>query len=156
MDVDGTLTDGQIFMGQSGEIFKSFSVKDGYAIAHILKQHKIIPVIITGRHSDIVSRRAAELDIRHVFQGIEDKTQCLREILSQEWTYDLKLQNVAYIGDDLPDYECMQMIKDAGGIVGCPSDACAKIKDISDFVSCHKGGDGAVREFIEHITMVPM
>ena len=70
MDVDGTLTDGKIYMGENGEIMKAFNVKDGYAIAHMLPEMEIIPVIITGRKSKIVENRAKELGITELYQGV--------------------------------------------------------------------------------------
>lgn len=144
MDVDGTLTDGKIYMGQNGEVMKAFNIKDGAGIHDILIPLGIIPVIITGRNSDIVLNRCMELGIKNVFQGVEDKLGKLCKI-----TEDLR--SVAYIGDDINDLTCMKGIKEAGGLVGCPKDAMSRIKEIADFVSIHDGGDGAVRDFIEWI-----
>lgn len=142
MDVDGTLTDGKINMSASGEVFKSFNIKDGYAIHEILPKVNITPVIITGRTSDIVKNRAKELGIDKVFQGVLDKTEALKSVTAD-------LSQVAFIGDDLNDLDCMKAVKAAGGIVGCPADAAKEAKDIADFVSNKDGGNGAVREFID-------
>ncbi len=142
MDVDGTLTDGIIYMGQDGEVMKAFSIKDGCGIHDILIPAGITPVIITGRSSDIVLNRCRELGITEVHQGISDKIGKLKEI-----TDDLK--SVAYIGDDINDLSCMKSIKEAGGIIGCPADAVEKVKEIADNIANHNGGDGAVRDFIE-------
>lgn len=148
MDVDGTLTDGKIYIGSKGELIKVFNVKDGYAISNILIPNKILPIIITGRKSKILERRCKELRVMYLFQGIKDKKKCLDKILnSQKATY----RNVAYIGDDINDIECMKIVKIQGGKVGCPSDAVNQIKEISDFISVKNGGDGAVREFVEWI-----
>ena len=144
MDVDGTLTDGHIYISPSGEMMKSFNVKDGYGIANILPEKGIVPVIITGRISDIVKMRCEELGIKEIYQGVNDKVKLLKSLLE-------KLDEVAYIGDDLNDFECMMAIKNAGGLIGCPSDAIKEIIDISDFVSEKSGGNGAVRDFIEWI-----
>lgn len=144
MDVDGTLTDGKIYMGNSGEICKAFSIKDGYGIHDIAIPAGIIPVIITGRKSDIVTIRCRELGIEKAFQGINNKMEKLKQL-----TCDFS--NVAYIGDDLNDLSCMMKIKEAGGIVGCPRNAAKEVLEIADFVSIYDGGDGAVREFIEWI-----
>ena len=80
MDVDGTLTDGKIYMGENGELMKTFDIKDGYAIAHMLPEMSIIPVIITGRTSKIVENCAKELHVTELYQRKYDKTdtQCLR------------------------------------------------------------------------------
>ena len=144
MDVDGTLTDGKIYMGQSGEVYKSFSIKDGYGIHDILIPSGIKPIIITGRCSDIVSNRCKELGIWDVYQGVHDKTNKLMEIVES-------LATVAYIGDDINDLGPMQMVKTAGGIIGCPADAVITIKNIVNYISPNNGGEGAVRDFIEFI-----
>ena len=144
MDIDGTLTDGKIYFGNEGELFKAFNIKDGYGINHILKEIEIEPIIITGRSSDIVDKRCRELGIERIYQGSTKKF----DVLCSAIGYD-KLAECAYIGDDEPDYLCMMEIKKVGGIVGCPKDAIKKIKEISDFVSGFDAGNGAVREFIE-------
>ena len=146
MDVDGTLTDGKIYIGNEGEIFKAFDVKDGYAIHYILPMYGITPVIITGRDSVIMEKRCAEIGIKLLFQGVSDKIAVLRDVVKGS-----SLDCVAYIGDDLNDLECMQMIKEEGGLIGCPSDAIKQIKSIANFQSTKTGGNGAVREFIESI-----
>ena len=144
LDVDGTLTDGKIYMGQNGEVMKAFNIKDGIGIHDILIPAGIIPVIITGRSSDIVLNRCKELGITEVYQGVKNKIEKLTEI-----TKDLK--SVAYIGDDINDLPCMKSVKEAGGIIGCPADAVQKVKEISDYIFKNEGGDGAVIEFIEWI-----
>ena len=142
MDVDGTLTDGKIYMGNSGEVMKAFSVKDGCGIHDILIPSGITPVIITGRKSDIVLNRCNEIGINEVYQGISNKIDKLFTITSD-------FSSVAYIGDDINDFSCMILVKEAGGIVGCPKDAVSKVTRIADFVSGYKVCDGAVRNFIE-------
>ena len=144
MDVDGTLTNGKIYMGQDGELFKVFDVKDGYAIHDLLPKYNILPVIITGRISRIVENRAKELGITNIHQGIRDKSGLLEKIVREK---NLSMSNIAFIGDDLNDFDCMKNC----GIKGCPVDAAPEIKAIADFVSSKSGGDGAVREFIEFL-----
>ena len=148
MDVDGTLTDGKIYMGNDGEMFKVFNIKDGYGIHDMLIPAGILPVIITGRTSKILENRCDELGITGIYQGISNKIDKLDEIL-EGTKYDYS--HVAFIGDDLNDLLCMRTIKNAGGLTGCPSDAVSEIKECAQFVSTRKGGDGAVREFIESI-----
>ena len=147
MDVDGTLTDGKIYMGTSGEMLKAFDIKDGYGIHDILIPYGITPVIITGRSSKILENRCRELSITDLFQGIKDKIYVLQYLCSN----NSSLQEVAYIGDDLNDLPCMKLVKEAGGIIGCPADAVSSVIEISSFVSSKNGGDGAVRDFIEHL-----
>lgn len=152
MDVDGTLTDGKIYMGSDGEIFKAFNIKDGYGINDILYLKGVEPVIITGRQSKIVENRCKELHIRHIYQGIHDKLSVLKQVLIRlelEKESKFSLENVAYIGDDCNDLICMQAVKEAGGIVGCPADAAKQVIDIATFISNQNGGNGAVREFID-------
>ncbi len=142
MDVDGTLTDGGIYVGETGELMKRFDVKDGYAIHNILPKMNIVPIIITGRKSEIVSHRCKELGISDVVQGSIDKVSDMKKILRDK---GIGLSQVAYIGDDLNDFECMKLV----AVRGCPADAVQEIKEISDIVTCNKGGHGAVREFID-------
>ncbi|MCR5532185.1 MAG: HAD-IIIA family hydrolase [Lachnospiraceae bacterium] len=154
MDVDGTLTDGKIYVGQNGEMFKAFYVRDGYAVNTMLRAAGIKASIITGRKSEIVERRSEELHIPLVFQGVADKCQTLMEMLRSESEKDgveHDLSECAYIGDDLPDLDCMKMIREGGGFVACPHDAIREIKEISQFVSSKDGGNGAVRETVEYI-----
>lgn len=175
IDIDGTLTDGKIYIGNSGEILKAFNIKDGYGIGNILPSVNIIPVIMTGRISQIVKNRCKELGITEIYQGVLDKAQKLDEII-EKLNKDIEgckssvlggvmsnnqgveaehiaitYEAIAYIGDDLNDFECMKKIKDTRGLIGCPRDAAEKIKELADFVSEKNGGDGAVREFIEWI-----
>lgn len=144
MDVDGTLTDGKIYLGQNNELCKAFNIKDGCGIHDIAIPKGIIPVIITGRTSDIVLNRCRELGIEEVYQGVDNKAERLCSITSD-------LSSVAYIGDDINDLPCMNLVKKAGGIVGCPADATDAVKRIADYVSLYNGGEGAVRDFIEWI-----
>ena len=159
MDVDGTLTDGKIYMGQQGEVFKAFDIKDGAGIKDLLPQAHIIPVVITARESKIVRNRCEELGIHFLFQGIRNKIEELKAFLvcqGEENSTVYTLKNVAYIGDDFLDLQCMLPIREAGGLVGCPADAAKEVIAEADFISTRKGGDGAVREFIEWITISPV
>src|SRR5699024_4690020 len=122
MDVDGTLTDGKIYIGNSGELMKAFSIKDGCGIHDILIPAGVIPVIITGRISEILLNRCKELGITDIYQGITNKIEKLKEITNE-------LSTVAYIGDDINDLSCMLPIKEAGGIIGCPRNATKKVRD---------------------------
>ena len=144
LDVDGTLTDGKIYMGPNGEAMKAFSIKDGYVINFILKPVGIVPVIITARNSSIVQHRCDELGITEVYQGKMDKLTALKEIVGEE-----NIGSCAYFGDDILDLKCMTPIQEAGGIVGCPSDAVKEIRAIADYVCVSKAGEGALREFSE-------
>jgi 3-deoxy-D-manno-octulosonate 8-phosphate phosphatase (KDO 8-P phosphatase) len=151
MDVDGTLTDGKIYMGVHGELMKAFDIKDGYGIHDMLIPAGVTPVIITGRKSEILENRCGELGIKELFQGVKDKVSKLNAFLSD---YKADLSQVAYIGDDLNDLECMKAVKDAGGMTGCPRDAVNGVIRLSNFRSKKNGGNGAVREFIEYVLKI--
>lgn len=154
MDVDGTLTDGKIYMSEKGELFKAFNIKDGCGIKDILPTIGVFPVVLTARESEILSNRCEELNVKFLYQGIRNKYDKLCEILeeiSSASGEECGLDNVAYIGDDLLDLNCMKPVKSGGGLIGCPNDAIEEVKNISDFVAKTNGGEGAVREFIEYI-----
>ena len=142
MDVDGTLTDGHIYIGAEGEMMKAFHVQDGYAIAHILPEKGITPVIITGRKSRIVEKRAAELKITHLHQGISDKLTKLKEVAAE---LGADASEIAYIGDDVNDLDCIRWC----GVTACPADAVSEVLPEVSYVCRREGGRGAVREFVE-------
>lgn len=144
MDVDGTLTDGRIYIGAQGEIMKAFDARDGYAIAHILPQLGITSAIITGRFSSIVEHRAKELEIMELYQGVSDKLATLRAVVEK---FGVSADEVAYIGDDLNDIDCIRYC----GVTACPADAVSEVIDAVDYLCHHDGGRGAVREFIDYI-----
>lgn len=143
MDVDGTLTDGKIYITDDGEFMKAFHVKDGYGIQK-LKENNIIPIVITGRQSEIVNRRCKELGIAELYQGIYDKKETMENILQK---YQLTFKNAVYVGDDVNDLECMQMC----GVSACPADAIPAVQQVVTYRSAYKGGEGAVRDIIEWI-----
>jgi 3-deoxy-D-manno-octulosonate 8-phosphate phosphatase (KDO 8-P phosphatase) len=143
LDVDGCLTDGGITYTQEGDELKTFSVKDGLAIASWIKMGKKV-AIITGRNSRIVDRRARELHIPYIYQGIKDKEAKLSEILADA---GLSYENVAAIGDDLNDYHMLKRAK----LSFTPNDGVTHIKEIVDIVLSKNGGKGAVREMIDII-----
>ncbi|UUV18847.1 HAD-IIIA family hydrolase [Fusobacteria bacterium ZRK30] len=143
LDVDGTLTDGKLYIDNNGVETKAFHVKDGMAIAQGIKNGLDI-LILTGRESKIVEVRAKELGITEIYQGIKDKKTKIEEVLKDK---NLNYNNVAYIGDDINDLEVMKLV----GYSGCPRDAVKQIRGISDLISEYNGGEGAVREIIEII-----
>ena len=146
MDVDGTLTDGKIYMSDGGELMKAFHVRDGCGIHDLLIPAQIIPVIFTGRNSLIVENRCREIGISEVFQGITNKEKYLEEWIKDR---DITYSSIAYIGDDINDLSVMQVVKNKGGVIGCPADAVDRVKEIAGFIAEHTGGNGAVRDFIE-------
>lgn len=144
MDVDGTMTDGKIYMGSNGEMFKAFDIKDGYGIHEILPAHGIEAAIMTGRTSAIVQNRAKELEIKYVLQNIKNKEEGILKLADK---VQCNTGEIAYIGDDIIDIKAMSLC----GLKGCPLDAVDEVKEICDYISSKKGGEGAVRDFIEWI-----
>ncbi|MEP5568503.1 MAG: HAD-IIIA family hydrolase [Halioglobus sp.] len=143
LDVDGVLTDGRIYYGNEGEELKSFSIKDGLGIK-LLQKDGIEVVLITGRSSEIVARRAMELGINEVIQGREDKITALREVCDAR---QLQTEQCAYMGDDLPDLAAVR----TAGIGMAPADAASQLLEAADWVSDFKGGTGAVRQACEQL-----
>jgi 3-deoxy-D-manno-octulosonate 8-phosphate phosphatase (KDO 8-P phosphatase) len=143
LDVDGVLTDGGLFHGNSGDELKRFDVKDGAGI--YLAQLRGLEVgVLTGKSSALVQRRAEELQMRRVVQGAMHKAPALQEMLS-DGTYSLS--EVAYMGDDILDLPVIRMV----GCSACPSDAHEEVRKRVSYVCSRPGGHGAVREFLELI-----
>ena len=143
LDVDGVLTDGSINMGAQGELFKSFYAQDGLGISVALRSGLQI-AIITGRKSEIIHRRAQELGIQMVQEGVKDKYLALEQLQNQ---LGLSRGQVAYMGDDLNDLPAFR----AAGVTFAPADAVEEVREAASFVTEAAGGRGAVREAIEMI-----
>ena len=141
MDVDGVMTNGKITYTSDGQELKSFNIKDGLGIKRA-QASGIETAIITGRTSPMVERRALELGIDHLVQGREDKLAALSDLLDQ---INLSLDQVAYIGDDLPDLTAIESVK----LGACPADAATEVKSKANWVSTWAGGDGCVRELCD-------
>ena len=137
-DVDGVLSDGKVYFGESGQEFKNFNIKDGLGLK-LLQKIGVQVAIITGRSSDIVARRAAELGIVNVYQGKSDKRATYQKL---QQTLQLAPQQIAHIGDDLPDLALMRM----SGLGIAVADAHPFVRQHADWVTDLNGGVGAVRE----------
>lgn len=138
MDVDGTLTDGRIVIGDKGELAKRFSVRDGLGLS-LLRRAGIELAIITGRESRIVERRAAELGIVHVLQKVVDKRAALAALCDR---LRIDIDASAFVGDDWPDLPAML----ACGFAAAPRDAEPEVLAIAHWVSQRPAGDGAIRD----------
>ena len=143
LDVDGVLTDGKLYYGNSGEELKAFNIQDGLGIK-LLQQGGIQVGIITGRVSTLLQRRADELGINPVIQGREDKLIALRELLKSQ---NLDLHQIAFMGDDLPDLSAIHSVGLGITVANASSTLAAK----ADWQTLRSGGDGAVREAAEMI-----
>ena len=143
LDVDGVLTDGTINIGNSGEIFKGFNAKDGLGISCALRSGLNI-AIITGRKSEIIHKRAEELGISLLCEGVKDKYSELRRLAEE---LQLAQEEIAYMGDDLNDLPAFK----AAGISFAPRDAVTEVITMANIVTTKCGGRGAVREAVENI-----
>jgi 3-deoxy-D-manno-octulosonate 8-phosphate phosphatase (KDO 8-P phosphatase) len=144
LDVDGVLTNGQVFIGDNGkESFKAFDIHDGLGIK-LLEKIGIPTVVITGRSSKMVLARCEELGIKLVHMGVEDKAVALESILQ---SLKLKSSECAVMGDDWPDFPMMKL----AGLRVCPAQGHEAIKEMAHFVTTRSGGSGAVRELCDLI-----
>lgn len=143
LDVDGTLTNGSIYYNSNGDEIKQFNVKDGLAVKVALAAGLDV-AIITGRKSVMVEKRALELNISHLYTGVQRKLSTLDQLLMET---DVHYDEVYYIGDDLNDLQCMERV----GLKGCPSDADERIKEVCEIVADKPGGHGAVRDCIQKL-----
>ena len=141
-DVDGVLTDNGVFYGESGELLKRFSIRDGMGVERLRQLAGIETGIVTGELSPSVARRAEKLQITELHLGVKDKLGRLREIMDR-WRIDW--DEIAYIGDDVNDLAVMEK----AGLSACPADAMAPVSGIVHYHCVEKGGYGAFREFAE-------
>jgi len=143
LDVDGTLTDGRLRLSSDGNEIKAFCALDGQGLK-LLRQVGIEVALITARTSEVVAKRAAELGIKHVYQGAHDKRGSLRALCQ---ILSLEPHQVAYMGDDLPDLVAMSL----AGLAVAPANAHPWIKDRVHWNTNSAGGAGAVRELCDMI-----
>ena len=137
-DVDGILTDGRLWYSEHGEALKAFHVLDGYGL-RLLDENGIRVALITGREGAIVARRAAELGIAEVHQGVRNKIEVLQDMAQR---LGLDFSDIGYMGDDIIDITAMQRVGFAATVPEAPS----YIAHISHWISTKSGGMGAVRE----------
>ena len=143
LDVDGVLTSGQIIFGAQGELMKKFHAQDGLGIT-LAHKAGLKTAIITGRESQMVNLRSAELNITDVYQGSMNKIEALAELMIK---YGLTPEQVAYVGDDLNDLPVMIRV----GLPCAVANAAPEVKEHAQLVTKQAGGNGAVREVIEYI-----
>ena len=143
LDVDGVLTDGRLYYGNSGEELKAFNIQDGLGIK-LLQRGNIQVGIITGRVSALLQRRADELSINPVVQGREDKLTALNELLD---TLDVQMDEIAFMGDDLPDLAVIRRV----GLGITPANGASTLAQQALWQTTQSGGQGAVREAAEMI-----
>ena len=145
-DVDGVMTDGSVHVLESGEHYRTFHIRDGYAMKAALESGYNV-CIISGGKNEGVRIRLRNLGIHDIHLGSSNKVETFKEYID---LYGIQPENVLYMGDDIPDYHVMKLV----GLATCPQDAVAEIKAISNYISHKNGGKGAVREIIEQVMKV--
>jgi len=145
-DVDGVLTDGSLQVSTKGELLRTMNTKDGYAMKMALRAGFTV-CIISGGKNEGVRERLRGLGITDIYLGVDDKVEQMDEFFD---IYDIKPEQVLYMGDDIPDYYPMKLV----GLPCCPQDAVPELKEISLYVSHKNGGDGCVRDVIEQVMKV--
>lgn len=143
MDIDGTLTDGRIYIGEHGEAMKAFCVRDGMGLT-LLREAGIVLAIITARRSGIVERRARELGIAEVLQGVHDKREAFEQLCAR---HAVALAEAGFVGDDWPDLPAMHV----AGFAATVADGTRAVRVRADWISSRPAGDGAIRELAEFI-----
>ena len=145
-DVDGVLTDGTVHVSTSGEMLREMHIRDGYAMKAAIESGYNV-CIISGGSNEGVRIRLRNLGINDIHLGSPDKVATFKEYIE---LYQIKAENVLYMGDDIPDFHVMQLV----GLAACPQDAAPEIKAISTYISHINGGKGAVRDVIEQVMKV--
>lgn len=141
-DVDGVLTDGGMYYSEKGEVMKKFNTRDGMGIE--LLKGKIKTILMSRENSKIVLKRGKKIKVDEILIGIKNKELFIPKICKK---YKVIEEEIAYIGDDVNDFEIMKKV----GLTASPNDGMEKIRKISDYVCNLKGGEGVFREFIELI-----
>ena len=142
-DVDGVMTDGGIIPTADGDFVRRYDAKDGYAIAYELREGYKVCVISGGR-GKMLENRLTMLGVTKMYLNCMNKIEALEEFLAEN---GLDRQSVIYMGDDIPDLECMMRV----GIPVCPADAAMEVVEASRYVSEYNGGHGAVRDIVEQV-----
>ena len=146
LDVDGVLTNGKVILEASGEMTRTMSTRDGYIIQRALKKGYNVCIITLG-NSKMVENRMNYLGVNDVFSSVENKLETLNSYCSSK---NITLENVLYMGDDIPDIDCIKSVS----IGTCPSDAVPEIREIADYISHVNGGDGCVRDVMEQVLKI--
>jgi 3-deoxy-D-manno-octulosonate 8-phosphate phosphatase (KDO 8-P phosphatase) len=141
LDVDGVLTDGSLYYGPNGEVVKNFFVRDGYGLK-LWHEAGFRSGIISGRDSDIVSFRAAELKMSFVYQGNDDKITSFNELIAEA---RVPADEIAFVGDDTLDIPVFERV----GLAIAVADAHEAVKDAAHYITKTRGGRGAAREVID-------
>ena len=142
-DVDGVLTNGEVIVMPNGILVRKMNIKDGYALQLAIKKGFHVWVI-SGGNSEEVEDRLRKLGINEVHMRVKDKRALLQEL---SILHGIALDEMLFMGDDMPDYEAMSIV----GVAACPKDAAVDIKAISTYIALANGGEGCAREVIEKV-----
>ena len=145
-DVDGVLTNGKVLITSQGEMYREMDTKDGYALKCALVQGFKI-CIISGGTNEGVRDRLKDLGVYDIYLGAHHKGEPFQDLLD---SYNLSPDEILYMGDDVPDIEVMKQV----AVAACPQDAVADVKEISNYISHKKGGEGCVRDIVEQTLRV--
>jgi len=145
-DVDGVLTDGKVLLESSGAMTRTMSTRDGYIIQRALQKGYNICIITLG-NSIMVEKRMNYLGVNDVFSSVENKLDTLNSYCESK---NISLENVLYMGDDMPDLDCIKAVN----IGTCPKDAVPEVREVSDYISHVNGGNGSVRDVMEQVLKV--
>jgi 3-deoxy-D-manno-octulosonate 8-phosphate phosphatase (KDO 8-P phosphatase) len=142
-DVDGVFSQ-HVYLTPNGDMMRTMNTKDGFALWYAVNEKSFYSAIITGGYSESVKIRFNAMGVTDVYIKSTDKLDDFEDFI---YKYDLKAEEVLYMGDDIPDYQVMKV----AGLPVCPADAAEEIKSISVYISDKKGGDGCVRDVIEQV-----
>ena len=145
-DVDGVLTNGKVLITSQGEMYREMDTKDGYALKCALVQGFRV-CIISGGTNEGVRNRLKALGVYDIYLGAHHKQEPFQDLMD---SYDLKPEEILYMGDDVPDIVVMEQV----AVAACPQDAVSDVKEIANYISHKKGGEGCVREIIEQTLRV--
>jgi 3-deoxy-D-manno-octulosonate 8-phosphate phosphatase (KDO 8-P phosphatase) len=141
-DMDGVLTDGSLILNDA-EWLRTMDIKDGYGM-HVAANHGYKMIVISGSSSEPAKKRLHHLGVKDVFMGVANKKELLQKYMAE---HGLNPLEVLYMGDDIPDYGCMEIV----GLSCCPADAASDLKQIVKYISPFNGGHGCVRDVIEKV-----
>lgn len=142
-DMDGVLTDGNLLIDDRNQWLRRMNIHDGYALQLAVKENFRV-VVVSGSDAEPVKHRLNKLGITDVFMNVENKEKLIRDFAAG---HEIALNEILYMGDDIPDYSCMKI----AGVGACPADAVFEIKEIASYISPCNGGEGCVRDVIEKV-----
>lgn len=145
-DVDGVLATSKVIVHPDGEMMRNVNIKDGYALQYAIKKGYHV-AIITGGNSEPVRERFRRLGITDIYMQSTDKLDDLNDYM---YKYDLKPEEILYMGDDIPDIEVLQVV----GMPTCPADAVEEVKNLARYISDKDGGEGCVRDIMQQVLKV--